>query len=109
MVFTRESLLVQLQDAVAQVELFAGKSRYVLFDNSEDPIRSINGDESFDCTIAHQLTEPGSCMYVSLMFLQHYVGDCCSAMKGRATLGCVRRAGVGLYARSPITLLHRRK
>lgn len=63
----------QAVNVTLQVELFAGKSRYVLFDNSEEPIRSINGDESFDCTIAHQLTEPGSCMLVCS--ISHYIAS----------------------------------
>ncbi|KAL8425332.1 hypothetical protein Efla_001714 [Eimeria flavescens] len=47
-----------------QVELFLGRSRFVLFDNSEDPIRSLGPDESVDCTILHQLSETGTCMLV---------------------------------------------
>lgn len=61
----------QTANVTLQVELFLGKSRFLLFDNSEDPVRSLNPDESFDCTIVHQLAESGTCMLVCS--ISHYV------------------------------------
>ncbi|KAL8273647.1 hypothetical protein Esti_002469 [Eimeria stiedai] len=56
-----------------QVELFLGKSRFVLFDNSEEPISIVNPLESVDCTIVHQLPESGTCMLVCS--ISHYIGS----------------------------------
>lgn len=63
----------QAINVTLQVELFLGKARYVLFDNSEDPVRSLHPDDSFDSTIVHQLSESGTCMLVCS--ISHYIAS----------------------------------
>ncbi|CDJ63885.1 DUF974-domain-containing protein, related [Eimeria necatrix] len=64
---------VQANNVKLQVELFLGRFRYVLFDNSEDPVLSLNPEDSFDCTIQHQLEESGTCMLVCS--ISHYIAS----------------------------------
>ncbi|OEH79325.1 duf974-domain-containing protein [Cyclospora cayetanensis] len=56
-----------------KVELLLGRSRSLLFDNSDDPIRSLDPDDSFDCTIVHHIQESGTCMLVCS--ISHYVAS----------------------------------
>ncbi|CDJ58030.1 AGAP005561-PA, related [Eimeria maxima] len=56
---------IQANNVKLQVELFLGNSRHLLFDNSEDPVRSLNPEDSFDCTIQHQIEESGTCMFTA--------------------------------------------
>ncbi|CDJ26858.1 uncharacterized protein EMH_0010790 [Eimeria mitis] len=61
----------QANNVKLQVELFLGNSRHLLFDNAEDPVRILNPEDSFDCTIQHQIEESGTCMLVCS--ISHYI------------------------------------
>nr|CEL67196.1 TPA: hypothetical protein BN1204_029940 [Neospora caninum Liverpool] len=61
----------QAVNVIIQVELSIGQKRDLLFDNSQDPIRCLNPGNSFDCTIVHELKEPGT--YTLVCAVSHYL------------------------------------